>query len=178
MLAGCHRSTETGHDTKQAEISDRFEREIENLTAASPPEKTRTSLDALEAAGIDAFPALVAHLDDHRKAEPAFFQREVVEVLPSGETRIHEPTMDEACFDIIRGQVEGNWPKGFRDYYALTPKNVREWLAARHGLTLAELREAAKQDSLRRIEADLQANPTSDWLRSIERFLRQPFEER
>jgi len=181
VLAGCQRPFETAHDTsttKPAEISDRFERDIDNLTAANPLEKSRASLDALEAAGIDAFPALVAHLNDHRKAQPSFFGRDAVDVLPSGESRVHEPTMGEACFDIIQGQVEGNWPKDFRDYYALTPENVHDWLVAHRGLTLAQLREAAKQESLRRVRTDLQTHPTSDRLRSIDRFLRKPFEER
>ena len=160
------------------QTNNRFERCIRNLAQGTAPETIKASLNTLDAAGTDAFPALLAHLNDPARAEPEFFQREIVDRMPSGEWRLHPPAIGEVCFDMIQGQIEGNWPKDFRDFYTLEESNVRQWLAAHRGLNLEQLRAAAQRESLSRAQAELAKHPSNERLRKIVDFIQKPFAEK
>ena len=154
-----------------------YEQHIKNLATGTPERVIAASLKAIKSAGIDAFPVLIAHFADSSPAEPRYFQREVSEILLDGTTRLHLPTIGEACFDILQDQVEGTWPRGFREYYVLTPANAKQWLETRKGLTLAQLRCASLEDSVRRAEADLTKKPASEFKKMTVEFLRKELEQ-
>lgn len=148
---------------------------IQHLAAGTPHEQVRDAIRLLDGGGVSVFPSLIAHFPDTQPAEFAFFAREVVDVAADGSTTVHVPTVGEACFSILQGQVEGNWPKGYRSYYVLTPDNAKTWLGAHSGMTLAQFRVAAAEESLRRAEADAKADPQGyAWITA---FLRKHLEK-
>jgi len=155
---------------------DDYERNVKNLAAGTPDGEIMASLHALEAAGLAAFPILIAHFSDRDAAEPGRFQRAIIEIAPDGSKRPHLPTIGEVCFDILQMQIEGSWPKGFREYHVLTPGNTKQWLDARPGFTLAQLRRASLEESLRRAEADLAKNRSDDLLKKTVTFLHEELE--
>ncbi len=136
-----------------------YEECIQRLKAGTPHEQIVQALDTLNAAGTDAFPSLIAHFSDTTHTEDAFFAREIVDIAPDGTIRPHIPTVGEACFGVFQGQIEGNWPKGYRQYYVLTPENAQQWLDAHPRMTLAQLRVAAAEESLRLAEIDAAKDP-------------------
>jgi hypothetical protein len=143
-----------------------YDQYIKNFSAGTPDEKIKSSLKALDEAGMDAFPSLISALTNIEPAEPNFFQLEEMAILPDGSSKLHSPTIGEACFGILQGQIEGNWPKGFREFYVLTPDNAKAWLEARKGQTLPELRAAASAEALRRSEKQLAEHPDDEFLRN------------
>src|SRR4029078_207008 len=106
-----------------------------------------SAIAVLESAETRAFPALLAHLEDNTKASSTF-QRAVMEVAASGNATLHHPTIGEACFDLIQSQVEGNWPKAYRQYYVLSPQNVVSWWQSRRDRLLQELKIETARASL------------------------------
>jgi hypothetical protein len=82
-----------------------YQKTIDALGAASGREAVKDAMDALRKAGTDAFASLIANLGNAKPASPAFFQREVVEPDGKGGQRLHLPTIGEACFDILQGQI-------------------------------------------------------------------------
>ncbi|MFO0961306.1 MAG: hypothetical protein U0625_00210 [Phycisphaerales bacterium] len=127
------------------------------------------ALERLWAAGTDAFPALLAHLDDTR---PIPFD------LYGGDWGSTNGAVDlplgVICFDLLQTQIEGNWPKAYRGAEILTPANIEQWLAAHDGASLAELRAAAARDELAAVERQIAANGATEYLEDLRAF----FEER
>jgi hypothetical protein len=116
---------------------------IRNLAFNSSPQSIRTALKALVDAGTNAFPTLIAHLNDQELASPTFQA-----------ATAKRPTIGDACFDILQQQVEGAWPKAYRDYCVLSPGTTPRWLARHAAKPLRELRIEAARESLGRAEKD------------------------
>src|SRR5262245_25790395 len=129
-----------------------YEQHIRHFASNTPPAKVEAALRTLREAGTNSFPALLEHLKDNALAEPRFFTRAVGKLGPDGTFLPATPTIGDACFDLLQDQIEGTWPKGFRDYYVLTPETVGDWLARHSGLSLQQLRVEAAQQSLSRAE--------------------------
>jgi hypothetical protein len=144
-----------------------YHQNVRNLAADTPREKIQVAVKAIKDAGTNAFPVLLAHLQDKKRAEPLFFQGDSARA----------PTIGDACFDLLQWEIEGAWPKGFRDYYTLTPKNVRNWLAEHSGLSLQQLRVEAAQQSLARAVDDTPKKKDSEWHKKELEFLRRNLEE-
>ena len=122
-----------------------YEAAIASLAESSDAQRVSQAIATLETAGTKAFPALLAHLNDASPASRAF-QRAVQDVYG----KVSTPTIGEACFDLIQHQIEGNWPKGFREYYVLSPTNIVSWWYARKEKSLKDLRIEAAMASLTR----------------------------
>jgi hypothetical protein len=153
------------------------DQDIQNLAKGTPKETIKASLRALGAAGTAAFPALLANLTNQSPAEAEFFPRDAFTRRPDGSLGPYAPTLGVVCFDIIQGQIEGNWPKGFRRYYVLSPANVKSWLDAHKDLTLMQLRRVSREESLRHAEADLARSPSKELLKLTVAFLRKEVED-
>lgn len=147
-----------------------YEKCVQRLAAGTPQEQIKKALKVLDAAGRDAFPTLISHFSDTTPAEPTTFPRDIVEIGPDGSIRPYRPTVGEVCFDLLQGQVEGNWPKAYRQYYVLSPDNAQQWLAAHQGMTLEQLRMVAARESLQRAEEDASDVPAMAY---IVEFLRE-----
>ena len=96
--------------------------------------------------------------------------RAMVTIDETGNAGPYEPTIGDACFDLLHGQIEGVWPKGFRDHHVLDRSNVREWLADRKNNSLNELRLECAKLSLDSAKQQHDENP-SDWTKSCVEFL-------
>jgi len=118
-----------------------YEAAIAALASNSDAQRVAKAIATLERAGTKAFPALLAHLNDTTTAFEVF-QREVQD------GNVPSPTMGDACFDLVQGQIEGNWPKGLRQYYVLSRTNIVSWWYARKEKPLKDLRIEAALTSL------------------------------
>ena len=120
-----------------------YEAAIASLAANSDAQKVSKAIATLERAGTKAFPALLAHLNDSTKASEVF-THEVQDVYG----KVPSPTLGEACFDLVQRRIEGNWPKGLQQYYALSRTNIVSWWYARKEKSLKDLRIEAALTSL------------------------------
>ena len=145
-----------------------YESAIASLSENSDPAQVARAIAVLESAGTKAFPALLAHLNDTARASVVFQNKAIVRFDASGNVIGHHPTIAEVCFDLIQGQVEGNWPKGYREFYVLSPKNVVSWWQPRKTKSLKELQLEAAQKSLTRAR---QRRDKSAYSRDAVRFL-------
>jgi hypothetical protein len=145
-----------------------YETAIASLSENTDAAQVAGAIKALESAGTKAFPALLAHLNDTARAS-VVFQAAVMEVDANGSVLgLHHPTIGEACFALIQNQIEGNWPKGYREYYVLSPKNVVSWWQARKAKPLKELQLETAQASLTQAR---QRRGKSGYSREAVRFL-------
>ena len=159
----------------QSSQTDRsYETAIASLSENSDAAQVAGAVAALESAGTKAFPALLAHLNDTARAS-VVFQGALMDVDAKGNVLgLHHPTIGEACFALIQNQVEGNWPKGYRQYYVLSPKNVVGWWQARKAKPLKELQLETAQASLTQAR---QLRGKSGYSREAVRFLERHLRE-
>ena len=155
-----------------------FEVAVADLAEGKDNATVEKALKTLSGAGTAAFPTLIAHLGDQRKASFQHFGGKAILVKcpPAAEPcPPYHPTIGEACFDILAGQVEGNWPKGYRSYYTLTPENVAAWWQARRGMSLKELQLEAARSSLAAARNDYarrkRNNDGAEFLKGVVKFL-------
>lgn len=154
------------------EPEDRYETAVKAFASSVPTDKTAAAIDLIKSADIDAFDTLLAHLDDETRASEEHFMRAMVVVDENGNEGPYEPSVGDACFDLLQAQIEGGWPKGFREYYVLNRINIRDWLDQRKGKTLRELRIECATLSLASAKRDHQINPT-EWTDTCVKFLTQ-----
>ena len=140
--------------------ADNFDGYVQQLAATMPERDAVRALHALDDAGVRAFPTLIAHIAD---SAPAYFPRQDATGIP---------TVGEACFSILQGHIEGNWPKGFRQFYILSPANAKQWLATHKALSLRQLQLISREESLRRAETELAAQPADLTTKAVA-FLRE-----
>jgi hypothetical protein len=136
-----------------------FEWHIRHLGQDTPFEQARTSSSALWDAGVAAFPALVAHLDDKTIAA-----EQVRQVLGPD-------TVGQRCFDIVAGQIAPSLPKRYQRYMVLTPDNLGAWLEKHRGQSIVELRHAVLQDSIEAAQrsSDASAARAVEYLKKLQR---------
>ena len=168
LVAGCSTAPNDG---------DRYEQLVRQFAADMPPDTAQAAMAALRQAGTAAFPALLAHLNDATPAAPGVFQRAELRRESGGTYTAVAPTIGDACFDVLQGQIEGVWPKAYRDYYVVSKQSVHQWLARRPGATLQQLRIDAAQEALRRAEAETPKAGESDFHTQALEFLRKKLED-
>jgi hypothetical protein len=144
---------------------------VESLLEGTPDDKAKAAFDTLQSAGIKAFPALLRYVDDQRIASPIF---QGPFVTADGDAS--HPRIGGVCFDIVHGQIEGNWPKAYRDHYVLRRDNIREWWEKNKSKPLAELRVQCAHEALHRAEAEF-GNIDSEHETSVITFLREHLKE-
>ena len=158
---------------QSSEMNQSYETAIASLSENSERSRVASAIAVLESAGTKAFPALLAHLEDTTKASSTF-QRAEMEVDASGNATLHHPTIGEACFDLIQNQVEGNWPKAYRQYYVLLPGNVASWWQSRKDKSLSELQIETAQASLAQARQHRgQPQYSADAVRFLEAHLKE-----
>jgi hypothetical protein len=126
---------------------------VEKLIKNTPPiSSAHTQLSNITRdAKTRAFPALIKHLNDKTPASVEYFGlREILCAPQTTPCSPLEPTIGEACFEIIQSEVEGNWPKAYRSHYTLNAGNVREWWESRRTMSLKDLQLDAATSSLER----------------------------
>src|SRR6478672_11259254 len=93
--------------TLPVRATDDFAGYVVQLAATNPEREAVRAERALIEAGRKAFPTILAHLDDSAPLQPRLANRAVRGT----------PTVGGRCFDLLQVQIEGNWPKGFRQFY-------------------------------------------------------------
>jgi hypothetical protein len=141
---------------------------IRRLSAETPANVTDDAISALRNAGIEAFPALIDHFNDTTPVAQRLDRKDVYRSKPM--------PVGEVCFDILHFQIEDNWPKGFRQWYALAPQNAQQWLNAHQGQTLKQLRKAAAGESLAKAKAELMGEPNNEFLKKAVNFLQRNYD--
>ena len=157
----------------QSQTDGSYETAIASLSENSDAAQVARAIAVLQSGGTKAFPALLAHLNDTARAS-VVFQGALMEVDAKGNVGLHHPTIGEACFGLIQNQVEGNWPKAYREYYVLSPENVVGWWQARKAKPLKELQLGTAQASLTQAR---QRRGKSDYSREAVRFLEEHLRE-
>lgn len=170
LCTACNSTTETSERAQPAtrpvstaaDCRREYDQRIDRFADGTPAPEITGAIQALKAAGVDAFPALVNHFDDRRIADDSLAG------AVAGPT-----TIGDVCFEVLQRQVEGDWSKAWRDLQALTPENAAAWLDARRGHTLAQLQRDAARDALHNVEAALAVRPSSEGLRRFAEELRE-----
>jgi hypothetical protein len=138
--------------TSQADDRQAYERAVASLAVGHNDAVVMAGYKTLEAAGTKAFPVLIAHVKDTVKAAPGHFEEARVDRLGN----IEQPTVGDVCFRLMRYEVEGDWPKGFRDYQVLTKENVTTWWEKHRTKSLREMRLETTRISLARAKQELE----------------------
>ena len=161
--------------------ADKYVKTLEDLTDGKPRKNVKSAVDRFLFAGLAGFPTLLAHLDDKRLCDAYYDDKNQSDSNPDGSLmrnpdgtpHHHHTTIGEACFDLIQEQVEGSWPFPLRDFYTLSPRNVRKWLDSHKGESLQQLFTSARAESIRRVEAALLLHPEDEVLNYTLAFLRE-----
>lgn len=132
-------------------ITPEYERAIQDLAEGKDRQTVNTAVQVLSDAKTRAFPALIKHLSDKTPASVEYFGGRDIQCAPqTTPCPPWQPTIGEACFDIIQSEVEGNWPKTYRSHYTLSAGNVGEWWESRRTMSLKDLQLDAATTSLER----------------------------
>ena len=151
-------------------VPDQYDAAVKSFALGTPTEETTAAIKLVESAGTDAFDSLLDHLDDKTRASDNHFMRAMVTIDENGNAGPYEPTIGDASFDILQGQIEGVWPKAYRDHYILNRSNIRDWLQKRDGKSLHELRLECAKSSLESAKSKHEQHPT-DWSKSCVEFV-------
>jgi len=151
VFSACRHTDTRLSSSNVSAITPEHERAIQDLAEGKDPETVKTAILVLSEAKTQAFPALIKHLSDKTPASVEFFGLRAILTLCAPETTPcppWQPTIGEACFEIIQSEVEGNWPKAYRSHYILTATNVGEWWESRRTMSLKDLQLDAATTSL------------------------------
>ena len=142
---------------------------VQMFAAGTPDKDTVAAIQFVESAGVEAFPTLLNHLGDKTEAAQRHFMQESCTRDKGGNVGPFVPTISSACFDIIQQQIEGCWPKLYRQSQVLNWSNVRDWLSQREGKTLGELRIECATLSLEKAK-EMQKGDSSDNAKEYVKF--------
>lgn len=139
---------------------------VQMLAQYGPLQTAESAYERLRDAGADAFPVLLVHLEDKRSVPVSVFGGD--EMSTDGAINV---TLGSVCFGLLQSQIEGDWPKAFRNGYVLTPDNIEAWLARHAGESLAQLQAAAARDELAAVERRIAAEGATPGLQALRAFL-------
>jgi hypothetical protein len=151
----------TRADEKQA-----CESAVASLAAGHREATVMAGYKTLEAAGIKAFPVLIAHVKDTAQAADAHFEEAKIDRFGN----IERPTVGDVCYRLVRHEVEGDWPKGFRHNQVLTKDNVTRWWETHRTNSLHDMRLETARISLERAKKELEKTK-SETTEAAVRFL-------
>jgi len=153
----------TRADERQA-----YESAVASLAAGHRDATVMAGYKTLEAAGIKAFPVLIAHVKDTARVSPGRFEEAKIDRFG----HIEQPTVGDVCYRLVRHEVEGDWPKGFRHNQVLTKDSVTTWWETHRTNSLHEMRLETARISLARAKKDLEKTK-SEITEAAVRFLTQ-----
>ncbi|HEY0765414.1 MAG TPA: hypothetical protein VGD61_23755 [Pyrinomonadaceae bacterium] len=169
VFSACRNSDTRLSSSNVSAIAPEYERAIQDLTEGKDPQTVKTAILVLSDAKTQAFPALIKHLSDKTPASVEHFSLRAILCAPeSTPCPPWQPTIGEACFEILQSEVEGNWPKAFRSHYILTADNVGEWWESRRTMSLKDLQLDAATTSLERAKR----NGDADAIRFLQEHLK------
>lgn len=138
---------------RDAAVDGAFDAAIDVIATSSDKTLVFAADKKLRGGGLRAIDALVKHLDDRRVAPFGTYLTRAV----AGRV-----DMSDHCFWLIQGILEPPMPKKYR-CSALSKKNIAEWLSAREGESLAELRRDACISAFAEIAAKSEEYPDANF---------------
>ena len=151
VFSACRNTDASLSSRDVSAITPEYERAIQDLAEGKDRQTVKTAIQVLSDAKTQAFPALIKHLSDKTPASVEYFGlRDILCAPQTTPCPPWQPTIGEACFEIIQSEVEGNWPKAYRSHYTLTAGNVGEWWESRRTMSLKDLQLDAATTSLER----------------------------
>lgn len=141
-----------------------FSKLLDTLSAEHSRDDALAAHRELVAAGKQAFPELLMRLDDETITH--------IEFLGSVSTT-DPPPIGQVCFEILLLQLEGRWPKGFRQYRILDKSNISEWVEHHLTKSLPEMRHIALTQAIQNVNAQPEVELERKYASEILRFLRE-----
>ncbi len=141
-----------------------FSNAIDQLRADNDLDTAVAARDKLVAAGKEAFPALLNHLDDDSDSHIEF-QGAVEPYVP--------PPIGQVCFSILQLQIEGRWPKSFRHHRVLNRVNISRWIEERPSKSLSEMRTEALTQAIQELEQQVDTDVRPEHTTMVREFLRK-----
>lgn len=151
--------------------ADGYAKVFETFVEGKSDDEVSKAEIVIREAGVEAYPALLAHLEDKRLVVENWFVSEKMSSDASG----HFPraTVGGACFKILHQEIEGYWPLSYERFYAVRRDNVKQWVEAHKGQTLDQMSESALMESLRWAEAELALHPDDTDVKGAVEYLRE-----
>ena len=149
-----------------------YAKAFDTLVDAQSNKDVNRAISVLVAAGIEAFPSLLAHLNDKRPTKETWLGESEERMTPDGKWYFTRSTVGETCFDILHRSIEGFWQPPYQHFYTITPDNVKQWVEAHNGETREQMAESARKESLRRAEAEFALHPEDVDVKGAVDFLR------
>lgn len=169
MFCACRNTAPQLSSRDASAIAPEYERAIKDFAEGTDPQRIKTAILVLGAAKTEAFPALIKYLSDKTPASVEYFGlRNLLCGPQTTPCPPWQPTIGDACFEMIQSEVEGNWPRAYRSHYILTAENVGEWWESRRTMSLKDLQLDAATTSLERARREGDA----DTIRFLEGHLR------
>jgi len=119
----------------RADDTQTYESAVASLAAGHRDATVLAGYKTLKAAGIKAFPVLIAHVKDTVRAGGHFEEARI-----DRHGNIEQPTVGDVCYRLVQHEVEGDWPKGFRDNQVLTKDSVTTWWETHRGRKTGQVR--------------------------------------
>ena len=129
-----------------------FQENINALGDKSSDSQVEGAINDIVGAGTAAFDDLLRNLQNQALADPKHFQKQEVLRRPDGGWGPYPPRIGDACFGIFQRQLEADLPKGFQQYWQLTPQNASEWWQRNRNRDLWGLRLELARESLLRAQ--------------------------
>ncbi|MAS92886.1 MAG: hypothetical protein CMO55_06775 [Verrucomicrobiales bacterium] len=131
-----------------AQESDKYEQAILKLRKGHDRDEALQAQEFLRSSGKDAFPTLLKYLYSTEPAAGFTYPRAV----ETKEGQPYQPTLGDAVFLLMQDAIEGNRPRGFRQFYVITWEKIEQWLSEHADLSLEEMQIAAARESMQLIE--------------------------
>lgn len=139
LLSSCSSASDNEKDKELKNV-------ISYLVEGTPPELVRQNLYLLERSGKSAFPVLVEVIDDNRNAAGSLQEARGYRQENGKAPELYVTQIGDVAVSLLRSKIEGDRSGRYYPFYVLNRTNIKQWLAARGGKSLIELRvDAAKQ---------------------------------
>ena len=139
LLSSCSSASDNEKDKE-------LKNAISYLVEGTPPELVRQNLFLLERSGKSAFPVLVEVIDDNRNAAGSLQEARGYRQENGKAPELYVTQIGDVAVSLLRSKIEGDRSGRYYPFYVLDRTNIKQWLAARGGKSLIELRvDAAKQ---------------------------------
>ena len=140
-------SVETRADDGQS-----YERAVASLAAGHKDATVMAGHETPRGGGNQGVSGADRTCQGHGQGCSRYFEEEATDQFGN----IEQPTVGDVCYRLVRHEVEGAWPKGFRDYQVLTKENVTSWWDKHRTKTLHEMRLETVRISLDRAKKELE----------------------
>ena len=143
---------------------------IDSLANKNNSSTVARAFDQLKTAKTNAFPALLANLENSNQSHPTLWPA-IAALDQNGKP--NQYTLGDVCLDLLHAIIEPGFDKSMEDFHVLTKSNAKQWLAKRHGLALVDLKIDATKASLQMAKS----RDVDEWTDRVIGFLTRQLQE-